>query len=571
MAFERLDMDAGRICDGLSRIGYTPPTALTDIMDNAVTAGATHVIVKIVRENEARGDSRKDNVREYLLIDDGKGMSDEGIRNALKLGSSDADYAPRTLSKFGLGLKSASFSQGEVLEIISSAGAASPFLKYRVSLPEVRRRGQYGAESITLSAEDDALIDEYLPNGHGTLIRIAEIRKGNHPSIKSTLEEMQQRIGIIYYYFMKDGLSIEVDGRAIVPLDALFTAEAEQNGNLNENDWNGREVRWIQTPTEITLDPARNVQATVEVTQLPHPPSFTKDGKEPRAAVNDKYRIQAGNYGFYVYRNKRLLSWAERFSGVGKSIVSSDFDHYSFRGRLLLTEEADDVINIDVKKSQIMLSDEAYKALDDSATAYTRKSRRAWNFAKNTEDDRRKADSAGTSNALVEQAQVSDDLPGDPDTEADLQVVKQREQEIITEQAARFAAEARRSQQTPQQIISGQNAAPTDRIFHVDRVEDHALYEPYYDAVKGNCVRINVTHRFAQTIYEDNRSNGNLQILFDLTLLHLATAEVHVEKTLAKFDRKTVEAILKEQRRVASEFLATLCRNLGDALPHDED
>jgi hypothetical protein len=569
MAFERLEMDAGRICDGLSWTGYTPPAALTDIMDNAVNAEAKRIVVNIVRENEVFGDSRKDNVKEYLIIDDGKGMSEDGIKNALKLGSSQADYTPHTLSKFGLGLKSASFSQGETLEIISSNGANS-FCKYRVSLIEVRQRGEYGANRVPLSDKDQALIAEYLPDSHGTLVRITHIRKGNHPSIKSTLEEMQQRVGIIYYYFMKDGLSVEVDGHTTVPLDALFTAEAEENGNLDENEWNGREVRWIQTPIQVTLDPARNVQATIEVTQLPHPPSFTKDGQAARTNVNDKYRIEAGNYGFYVYRNRRLLSWAERFSGVGKPIIAFDNDYYSFRGRLLLTQDADDTINIDVKKSQIMLSDDAYKALDDLAAAYRRKSKRAWNFAAHAEEDRKKSDSAGTSNALVEQAQVSDELPGSPDTEEAILVVKQREQEIIDEQNKRFDAEAVRSQKTQQQVVVGQNASPSDKIFHVDRVEDHALYEPYYDAAKGYCVRINDTHRFAQTIYEDNRRNGNLQILFDLTLLYLATAEVHVEKNMAKYDRKIVEAILKEYRRVASELLATLCRNLGDALPHDE-
>lgn len=569
MAFEPLEMDAGRICDGLSRIGYTPPAALTDIMDNAVNAEAKRVVIKIVRENEALGLGRKDNVKEYLLLDDGKGMSEDRIKNALTLGSSKADYGPETLSKFGLGLKSASFSQGETLELVSSDGLG-PFLKYRVSLPEVRQRGEYGADSVSLSPEDHALIAEYLPDGHGTLIRIADIRKGNHPSIKSTLEEMQQRVGIIYYYFMRDGLAVEVDGHPIVPLDALFTAEAEQNGNLDENNWNGREVRWIQRPIQITLDPAKPVEAIIEVTQLPHPPSFTKDGQAERAAVNDKYRIEAGNYGFYVYRNKRLLSWAERFSGVGRPIIAFDNDYYSFRGRLLLTQDADDTINIDVKKSQIMLSDDAYKALDDLAAQYRRKSKKSWNHAARAEEERKKADSAGTSNALVEQAQVPDELPGDPDTAADIKVVKQREQEIIQEQDERFAAEAARRQQTPQQIITGQKATATNNILHVNHVEDHALYEPYYDAAKGNCVRINDTHRFAQAIYEDNRKNGNLQILFDITLLYLATAEVHMEKNMTQYDRKTVETVLKEYRRVASEYLATLCRNLGDALPHDE-
>ncbi len=77
-------MDAGRICEGLSRIGYTPPAAITDIMDNSVNADAKHITVEITRERDI-SDARKDNVKEYLIIDDGKGMGEAGIKDALKL------------------------------------------------------------------------------------------------------------------------------------------------------------------------------------------------------------------------------------------------------------------------------------------------------------------------------------------------------------------------------------------------------------------------------------------------------------------------------------------------------
>src|SRR5205823_1920292 len=80
----KLEMNPSRICDGHSKIGYTPPAAMTDIIDNAVSAKAKRVTVKIRREKHL-SDTRKDNVREYLIIDDGGGMDQEQLLNALAL------------------------------------------------------------------------------------------------------------------------------------------------------------------------------------------------------------------------------------------------------------------------------------------------------------------------------------------------------------------------------------------------------------------------------------------------------------------------------------------------------
>lgn len=44
---DEVEMDASRVCDAIAKIGYSPASALMDIIDNAVTAGATEVIVEI--------------------------------------------------------------------------------------------------------------------------------------------------------------------------------------------------------------------------------------------------------------------------------------------------------------------------------------------------------------------------------------------------------------------------------------------------------------------------------------------------------------------------------------------
>ena len=154
-------MNAARVLFGISRIGYTPASAICDIIDNAVTATAENVHIFIKKKNLNFNLNKKDNVEEYLIIDDGRGMSEEALDNALDLGSSDVLYAKDTLSKFGLGLKSASFAQGERLEVISGDG--NEIHKEYVDLQEIS--DQYFSEMVDLSSEDKELVEKYFKDG----------------------------------------------------------------------------------------------------------------------------------------------------------------------------------------------------------------------------------------------------------------------------------------------------------------------------------------------------------------------------------------------------------------------
>ena len=120
------------------------------------------------------------------------------------------------------------------------------------------------------------------------------------------------------------------------------------------------------------VDTEFGVTCEVEVTQLPYPRIFELDG-EDRLAVREKYNIGAGNYGYYVYRNKRLISWAQGLDGI----IPQAQDYYSFRGRILIESDADDCFNIDVKKANIALSDKAHQVIADITEAFKKKSRGA--------------------------------------------------------------------------------------------------------------------------------------------------------------------------------------------------
>lgn len=89
---------------GLRCIGYNFSTALADIIDNSISAEARNI--KVFSNPDAK--------EPYVVIfDDGCGMGRKALENAMTLGSDRGtkEDCELELGRFGLGLKSASFSQ----------------------------------------------------------------------------------------------------------------------------------------------------------------------------------------------------------------------------------------------------------------------------------------------------------------------------------------------------------------------------------------------------------------------------------------------------------------------------
>ncbi|TDG36072.1 hypothetical protein EZJ43_10335 [Pedobacter changchengzhani] len=572
-----LDIDAGRLLFGLSRIGYTTSSAICDIIDNSIRANATVIRLLIIKERKDFADSKKNNVKEYLIIDDGDGMNRDALLSALRLGSSDHDYGGNSLSKFGLGLKSASFSQGDILDVISSDG--NGFNKFQISLPSIMASKVYAATEKDIDSLDQKIIDDYLSEGKGTIIRISNIRKNNHPSVSNTINELNTKVGVIYYYFIhNDNQDIFIGNNKVLGIDPLFLDEANVNGNLNENEWDGTQVKWIEKKKTVTLDDELGITADIEITQLPYPPIFKIKhlGEAKDAEIRRKYLIEASNYGFYVYRNNRLISWASHLNGI----IPYDQDFYAFRGRINIDNSADDFFNIDVKKSSLTLSEEAWRVISDVTREAKSKSRSAWLNAGRIRREIINKDPNEIANKLLSEYEQIEILPGD-----ELPTEEQAEQRLglITNDMAtkvRLIVKMMRedkgeepgdlenlTQEEKEEAVKGEINPQLSKIFRVSSVTDNLLWEPYYDTDLGNCVRINKLHRFALYIYENNADNQDLQVTFDLMMLQLSDSEYYAYKNITDFDYEQMKSILWNFRRIASEFLAHMVRKLENELP----
>ncbi len=149
---------AARLTSSLRDIGYDFSTALADVIDNSIAANAAHIDVRVVFEGA---------LSRVVVVDDGDGMDECQLEEALRFGSR-RDYSGSDLGKFGLGLKTASLSQGRRLTVISRT-EIGPVHGLTLDLDHVERTDRW--EVMVRSAEDlPSEWTDLLITGSGTVV-----------------------------------------------------------------------------------------------------------------------------------------------------------------------------------------------------------------------------------------------------------------------------------------------------------------------------------------------------------------------------------------------------------------
>ena len=103
------------LIESMRDIGYSLGTALADLIDNSLTAGAETIRIFADTSGPAL---------RVGIHDDGAGMNEASLLDAMRLGArSPLEERERSdLGRFGLGLKTASFSQCRVLTVVTKTG-----------------------------------------------------------------------------------------------------------------------------------------------------------------------------------------------------------------------------------------------------------------------------------------------------------------------------------------------------------------------------------------------------------------------------------------------------------------
>lgn len=327
--------DPARTIEGLRDTGYTVETALADIVDNSIAAEASVVVVDIFLEADGSPVVR--------VADDGYGLDRDGVIDAMKYGSSKRPD-PKSLGKFGLGLKTASTAICRSLTLTSRT-SDSPTTSAQWDLDYVAETGKWFLRTPEPDPEDVSAIDAIASDASGTVVTWRRVDRllsreyqkptGGHAqrAIEKIAAKVRDHFSVTYVKFLDPGqgpapnVSILVNSERVLPWDPLGQAV-------------GSEIVF-ETEVPVELDDGSDASFTLKAAVLP-PRSALTDEQEKEA------RISAGRAGFYVFREDRCISqggWLDMYAvepHASLCRIEFAFDH-----------GLDDAFQIDIKKSRI--------------------------------------------------------------------------------------------------------------------------------------------------------------------------------------------------------------------------
>jgi hypothetical protein len=243
-----------RVVEAIRRIGHSPEDAIQDICDNSVQWQATQIDIYL------SGQKTFDRIE---VADNGIGMDRDQLLDALRLGSAD-DYGAGSLSKYGMGLKSAALSQGRRLTVLSCCKDGT-FHKAVLDVDVIAERNQYVVLIGEGTTEDWDAFEERT-GGIGTVVIIDKIDAHSAKSLNATIARTRRLVAETYHRFMTattaaEPVSFRVNGTALVAFDPLAIGDPD--------------VSDLLVPQTLEFEDAdgQKVTATVRARQLPHPPS----------------------------------------------------------------------------------------------------------------------------------------------------------------------------------------------------------------------------------------------------------------------------------------------------------
>lgn len=326
---EHLPADREREADGLIHQGYSFNQAVADIVDNALDEKAGRILIRFLL--------RKGGGYDLLIADDGTGMTEEELREGMRVGTPKRKGSTK-LGKFGLGLKQASLSRCERLIVASrsqknSIPAACAWDRegFRISMAEFWT-------SDTAAHFFDKSFSGLDLKKQGTIVYWQQADITSSPEIVQVdRRDLKTYLGVHFHHFITAGIEFFVDTQTLgdtqTGLDFESISAISPFGYIKS----GAPGYPLDFKVDFKGFPPVKVRAHI----FPHKKNQVSSEKE-------SYRLYLGANnaaGFYIYRNKRLIvagDWLGRRKQEAHASLA--------RIEMFLPPELDECVRLNVQK-----------------------------------------------------------------------------------------------------------------------------------------------------------------------------------------------------------------------------
>ncbi len=328
---------AKRLISSLRDMGYEFATAVADLVDNCIEAGANQVDIDVEWDGDGSWVS---------IADNGSGMPATTLKEAMRYGS-ERDYSDDDLGKFGLGMKTASMSQCRRLTVSSQPKGADRVTSYSWDLEHIDRTNRWEILPIA-EIKLPSQTQEKFKEGFRTVVRwdkLDRILGYKHPygeparkQLAQMCREVEMHLSMVFHRFLageatKPRVRICLNSNPLVPWDPFCRTEK----GTQRLDRCSIPVEFNDVQGSVVFDPFI----------LPHQQRFSSAEAHEKASGPNKWNRQQG---FYIYRADRLIQ-----SGGWSDLRTLDEHTKLARVALRFDPKLDDAFNINVSKMRVQL------------------------------------------------------------------------------------------------------------------------------------------------------------------------------------------------------------------------
>lgn len=525
---------AARLIDSLRDTGYNPEAAFADIIDNSIAAGATQIIVEL---SCLFGDVR------ISFLDNGFGMSESELLSAMRYGSPKR-HDPKSLGKFGMGLKTASTAFCQRLVVLSQKNGNTAIRAWDLDTIRATDLWQLETPAWTDYPDEKADLGSFAEqHGAATMVIWEKVdRLISHDSnnkldthLKNFGRELCEELSAVFFKF----LDHSNDQHPNITITMKIGDEPAKNLEpwdplclfLNKLDADRR----VQPLPKKTLKAALadNTEASFTVTG-----SILPSQSQLNSDELSQVRYTLDNQGFYIFREGRLI-WHE---GWPPRMYKKEGKMTRLRVTLDFTHELDDLFRIDFRKSRIIIPPIVREKLKEIVAPWR--------------------------NHTLKTTTVDDSESGDNRKDAAI-TRHQRATNAIDRHSEHTKVAEVRIEGNKASLRNKYNIIPIDvdgvhiypdthvRVREEDSLEGNILWSSALDHEGEVCVQLGRSHPYFERLYATCKEQPDAIMALDMLLWTLANAEFGVWSESNK-------TVIREFRQQVSSSLNHLCQELPD-------
>ncbi|MCF7815299.1 MAG: ATP-binding protein [Candidatus Cloacimonetes bacterium] len=525
---QTLPPNPARLIEGLRDTGYNFNTALSDIVDNSIDAGASLINININMDTD--GDIL------VSVADNGCGMDMEALLEGMTYGAT-GNPDPKRLGKFGLGLKTASTAFCRSVSVITRNNLGMELIKATWDLDHVVNSAEWELLLRDPEEYEIELFNETSKDSSGTLViwdRTDRImRSYSEPAgtyarkaLQKIIKSFQDHAAMIYQRFLDSSdnraqdIEILLNGEPIEPWDPFCKKEPKTELVAEET-----------LPVELGSGESTHFEVRAYI--LPRRDNFSSNEEAKKARLSNEMQ------GVYVYRENRLIHPADWMG------MFSQEPHLSLlRVEFSFGHKADSAFQVDIKKSRIILDENLYKWLLNKFIPAPRNAANE-RYRKGIKKQISEGSKGAHSSSNKSISGQEEDLKG-----SNIKIIDKATGKVsVTNKTGTVTLNIGIDEPTdPEEIC----------VVTKDELDDGLLWEPAI--VNGHhAVRINVGHPYYHKVYVPNLSSEVIVQGLDSLLWALIEAELGTinEKTLQYFEELRFE-------------VSRLLRKMVEGLPEPE-